>query len=96
MEFVFTPPLTSSEGSGNAKNTSSQVSDTGVMRILGDMSAESVEREEPSVATRPCTRCGVSIPEHVAVCTSCKCYVGILPSFYQQLGGDQATGTHLR
>ena len=61
------------------------VTESGVMRILGDMPQATAALPRASVPMRPCTRCGVSIPESLAVCSHCHCYVGVLPTFLQQL-----------
>ena len=46
--------------------------------------APETKREE-AVSMRPCPRCHVSIPESVAVCDHCNCYVGVLPSFMREM-----------
>jgi hypothetical protein len=60
------------------------ISDTGVMRILGESlpAGRSVKSRVPQ---RPCTRCGLAIPETAAVCDHCHCYVGELPAFLRLL-----------
>ena len=60
----------------------STVTDTGVMRILGEVPIPT----EPTlnlnnVETQPCPRCGVAIDSGVTVCKHCNCYIGVLPSF---------------
>ncbi len=65
-EFMFQAPA--------PKN----VTDTGVMRILGDLPALPPlppTRAEPQ--TRPCPRCEQAIPLSITVCQYCACYVGI-------------------
>lgn len=64
------------------------VTDTGVMRILGDM-PETPRPASVAVPHRPCSRCGVPIPETLAVCNHCHCYVGVLPTFMRQLTPDE-------
>jgi hypothetical protein len=61
------------------------------MRILGDVS-QFPPPLESSVAMRPCSRCGVPIPESAAVCSHCHCYVGVLPAFMQQM--TESSQTH--
>ena len=76
-EFVFgekTPPAEPKE-----------VTDTGVMRILGEMSDSDMPAQGGEVALRPCSRCGVAIPESLTVCSHCNCYVGVMPSFMKQI-----------
>jgi hypothetical protein len=63
------------------------VTDTGVMRILGDQ-PEISKPASGAVPLRPCSRCGVHIPESMAVCDHCHCYVGVLPAFMRQLTSD--------
>lgn len=64
---------------------SSSVSDTGVMKILGDWHATPDLSDREQVATKTCSRCGVSIPETSAVCFHCNCYVGAMPNFMKQI-----------
>jgi hypothetical protein len=64
------------------------VTDTGVMRILGDMAVTPHAEASPEVAHRPCSRCGVAIPETLSVCSHCNCYVGVMPSFMKQITGN--------
>ena len=79
-DFVFAPTLSRHP---DAEKT---VTDTGVMRILGDMGSLPPAPERQSVETRPCTRCGVAISESLAVCNHCNCYVGVMPSFMRSMG----------
>jgi hypothetical protein len=54
------------------------VTDTGVMRILGDSPSippPPPARSEPQ--TRPCPRCERAIALSITVCQHCACYVGI-------------------
>jgi len=61
------------------------VSDTAVVRILGDApTAPPLPRDEPE--TRPCTRCGVAISAVATVCEHCNCYVGHLPDYMGKMG----------
>ena len=91
VEFTFadhklTRPPTASSAAKNG-----EITDTGVMRILSEMGEIARVKIEPgSVESRPCTRCGTSVPENIAVCSYCNCYVGILPSYMQRLGGDRS------
>lgn len=61
------------------------VSDTAVMRILGDGPAPA-PAPKPQAITRPCSRCGVEISPSTSVCEHCNCYVGLLPDFFEKLG----------
>ena len=64
------------------------VSDTTVMRILG--SGPLPPAEVPQVEqTKSCDRCGMEISPTASVCEHCDCYVGALPDFFRQLGGDR-------
>lgn len=78
--FVFAPTTQ------RHPDAEKSVTDTGVMRILGDMGALPPAPERVEVKTRPCTRCGVAISESLAVCNHCNCYVGVMPSFMRQMG----------
>jgi hypothetical protein len=70
-----------------AEKENGAVTDTGVMRILGDQPVPPPPSREP-VATRPCSRCDVPVPESLAVCSHCNCYVGVMPTFLSQMTGD--------
>ena len=62
------------------------VTDTGVMRILGDLPApETSSAPMHAPATKPCSRCGVSIEESATVCKHCNTYMGRLPGFMKSL-----------
>ena len=83
-QFVFAPrPATPSAG-----GDPNEVTDTGVMRILGDMEVSPKPEASPEVAHRPCSRCGVAIPETLSVCSHCNCYVGVMPTFMKQITGN--------
>ncbi len=60
------------------------VSDTSIMRILGDPSHVGipvVNRGIPATnkieRLRNCTRCGGATPKTLAICNHCSCYLGI-------------------
>ncbi|MFK8114722.1 MAG: hypothetical protein AB8B91_21150 [Rubripirellula sp.] len=78
--FVFAPTRPP-----EAKPEPKSVTESGVMRILGDMSPLPPSPKARAVSTRPCTRCGVAINETLSVCPHCACYVGALPKFMQQM-----------
>lgn len=67
-----------------------EVTDTGVMRILGDMETVPPAPKRRANQDRPCTRCGTSVPETSAVCGHCNCYVGVLPSFLNEMSSVNA------
>ena len=59
------------------------VSDTSVMRILGDASKVGIpvisarrESMNASKAFRTCTRCGATTSVKLAICSQCNCYLG--------------------
>ncbi|GAA4460134.1 ATP-binding protein [Novipirellula rosea] len=63
------------------------LSDTGVMRILGDLAPLS----EPPVAKqqppqRPCPRCSLEVSVDLSVCNHCQCFIGIVPDYMKQIG----------
>ena len=62
------------------------VSDTAVMRILGDPPSPP-PAPEPSDenATRPCDKCGVEVSSNATVCKHCNTYLGKLPDFFAKL-----------
>jgi hypothetical protein len=61
-----------------------KVTDTAVVRLLGDGPTPPPIPGQQK-AMRPCSRCGTQIPNSVSVCEHCKCYVGALPDFFQQI-----------
>ena len=69
------------------------VSDTAVMRILGDIPAPSVP-EATLEETRTCPRCQVSMSMNAAVCEHCNCYVGVMPTFMQKLTSENLPPAH--
>ncbi|MGI9474858.1 MAG: hypothetical protein ACR2NZ_25230 [Rubripirellula sp.] len=83
-DFVFA-------SAGQRKSASeAAVTDTGVMRILGDMGSLPPAPERVGASTRPCTRCGVAISESLAVCNHCNCYIGVMPTFLKQMNSPQS------
>ncbi|MCO8124296.1 hypothetical protein NHH03_21325 [Stieleria sp. TO1_6] len=65
------------------------VTDTAVVRILGDAPAPPpMPNSEHS--TRPCGRCGLGISMKSSVCEHCNCYVGHLPDYFAKLGGHDS------
>lgn len=91
VEFVFAPTPASNSHSAlrPAVVENRQVTDTGVMRILGDLAPASLQQDEEAVETRPCQRCGTAVPENLAVCSYCNCYVGVMPAYMQRLSGNR-------
>ncbi|MGB0597806.1 MAG: hypothetical protein ACPGLY_14050 [Rubripirellula sp.] len=91
VEFTFAEPKPLRPPTASAAACNREITDTGVMRILNEMGELARVNIEPdSVESRPCTRCGTSVPENIAVCSYCNCYVGILPSYMQRLSGDRS------
>jgi hypothetical protein len=78
VEFVFAP-LKSEAAVERA------VTDTGVMRILGDSPELPLIPEKKRATDRPCPRCGISMSMNASVCNHCSCYVGVMPRFMQDL-----------
>ncbi len=83
-EFTFAPQKARTPAVAESR----QVTDTGVMRILGDLSQLTSVTQSAEAAHRPCSRCGVAIPETLTVCNHCNCYVGVMPSFMKQMSGN--------
>ncbi|NND98709.1 MAG: hypothetical protein HKN47_15420 [Pirellulaceae bacterium] len=69
---------------GIQANDGMNVSDTAVMRILGDVPASKSKPTETPV-TQPCRTCGSTIDESASVCHHCNSYVAILPGFLQSM-----------
>ena len=91
VEFTFADPNLTRPPTASSAANHREITDTGVMRILSEMGELARVNIEPdSVESRPCTRCGTSVPENIAVCSYCNCYVGILPSYMQRLSGDRS------
>ncbi len=69
------------------------VSDSAVMRILGDGPAAPVPPTDLNeMQTRPCPRCGMAIAPDTAVCDHCHCYLGLMPSYMNSMTSDRQTG----
>lgn len=79
-EFVFALTFKPS-----AATEAKEVTDTGVMRILGSMDAVPPAPKRRSKAERPCPRCSTAVPENTPVCTHCNCYLGVLPTFLHEM-----------
>ncbi len=93
VQFVFAPtPSSHAKSSLRASVVDNrQITDTGVMRILGDMGElVSAAGDQQSVETRPCSRCGTAVPENLAVCSYCNCYVGVMPAYMQRLNANRS------
>ena len=82
-EFTFALTFQRSNGGDNKP-----VTDTGVMRILGTMDAVPPAPKKRVKTERPCNRCGTLLPESAAVCNRCNCYVGVLPSFMNEISAS--------
>ncbi|MEO9590275.1 ATP-binding protein [Rhodopirellula bahusiensis] len=67
------------------------LSDTGVMRILGDATVAPVQQPETesseanSDSHRPCPRCEYLVSDQSTVCPKCACYLGMMPQFLRAL-----------
>lgn len=83
-EFVFAPLKASTEDSP-------AVTDTGVMRILGETPQLPPSPEKKVPTLKSCARCGVSISANSTVCGHCNCYVGVMPRFMEQLFPDDSS-----
>ncbi|QDT12599.1 hypothetical protein [Planctomycetes bacterium K23_9] len=78
---------------GHRDDQPSRVSDTGVMRILGDMPAPLPPAgADDSPETKPCGRCNIAIDASASVCKHCNSYVGVMPRFMRSL--NQAPTLH--
>ncbi len=89
MRILGDMPKTSQPEKPQRPPENRAVTDTGVMRILGDVTDLRQAPQPSSVALRPCSRCGVPIPESLAVCNHCHCYIGVMPTFLKQLSNDK-------
>jgi uncharacterized paraquat-inducible protein A len=66
------------------------LSDTGVMRILGEADLQAPPIETPANdpvarSQRPCPRCEYLVSDQSTVCPQCSCYMGALPQFLRAL-----------
>ena len=80
VEFVFALTFKRS-----TQTDGKEVTDTGVMRILGSMDAVPPAPKRRVNTDRPCTRCGAAVPENTSVCSHCNCYIGVLPAFLNEM-----------
>ncbi len=63
-----------------------RLSDTGVMRILGECPppSDTTAREDVS-ALRSCPLCSRHVPEASTVCSNCSCYLGPSPDYLRSM-----------
>ncbi|WP_145171262.1 hypothetical protein [Rubripirellula lacrimiformis] len=61
------------------------VTESSVMRILGDLDPTPAPPQASQIRLRPCPKCAASISETLAVCNRCQCYIGSMPSFMGRL-----------
>ena len=85
VEFVFALTFKPS-----AAVEAKEVTDTGVMRILGSMDAVPPAPKRRAKTERPCSRCGASVAENTPVCTHCNCYLGVLPTFLHEMSDSES------
>jgi ssDNA-binding Zn-finger/Zn-ribbon topoisomerase 1 len=67
------------------------LSDTAVLRILGDSTASTqaaAAADEPT--TRACPKCSVQIGLYLSVCPFCHCYAGAVSDYWEKMLGDAA------
>ncbi|EMI57684.1 hypothetical protein [Rhodopirellula sallentina] len=90
---LFPPPPETDPVAADAsapEEKKDSLSDTGVMRILGDYVARDEEHardksvDEKARTVRSCPVCDSSLSEAVTICKNCKCYVGPTPDFFKQ------------
>ena len=68
-----------------------RVSDTAVVRLLGDAPKLPPAPEKLHAETRTCERCGIAVSKKASVCEHCNCYIGNLPDYYGKLSGIGTT-----
>ncbi len=61
------------------------MSDTGIMRILGETDPLPPPPDAPTPTTRPCPRCAQTVSIVAHVCEHCRCYIGPLPGFMENM-----------
>ncbi len=61
------------------------LTETAVMRILGEADQLPAPPEAPQKTRRPCPRCSKPISINANVCEHCKCYAGKMPQFLVQM-----------
>ncbi|MFG0288797.1 MAG: ATP-binding protein [Rhodopirellula sp. JB044] len=88
---LFPPPPSDPVASDAAASEEKKdsLSDTGVMRILGDYVARNEDASDNSLdekarSIRSCPVCDSSLSEAATICKNCKCYVGPTPDFFKQ------------
>lgn len=85
LAFVFALTVKPS-----ARTQAKEVTDTGVMRILGSMDAVPPAPKRRIRTERPCSRCGTAVPDNAAVCANCNCYLGVLPAFLSDMSNNES------
>ncbi|OYP35180.1 hypothetical protein [Rhodopirellula sp. MGV] len=70
------------------------VTDTAVVRMLGDFPSLPVAPIAEQPTMRPCGRCGIAISTNASVCKHCQCYVGHLPDFFARLSNPKGGSNH--
>lgn len=83
VQFVFAP---TSPTSDIRSVLDDRITDTGVMRILGDSpSPGPIPAVTESARTRPCPRCGTAVADNEVVCSYCNGYVAAMPAYLERL-----------
>jgi hypothetical protein len=69
-----------------------KLSDTAVLRILGDAPVAITEHVQPAdeSGTRKCPRCEVRMGWYLTVCPLCQCYAGPVADYWHKMLGDNA------
>jgi len=70
------------------------LSDTGVLRILGDAQPISAADDSLPFELRPCPRCHVQVRGHLSVCPACDCYIGVSPDYLKRLHDQPLRNTN--
>ena len=83
VRFIFALTMTPTPSS-----TAKEVTDTGVMRILGSMDAVPPPPKRRNRRERPCPKCGTAVVENTPVCPNCNCYLGVLPTFLHRMSSN--------
>lgn len=83
--FVFAPSSNEAGHPAAAAEKHSRVTDTGVMRILGESEPLPPLPEHKPLIERACPRCSLRVSPEATVCRHCNCYIGAMPQFMQQM-----------
>lgn len=75
---ILVPEAATADASHLLPQTRAAITESGVMRILGDAAPPPPMPEPSQQAKRSCPRCRKQLPQTMTVCDQCQLYVGLL------------------